>query len=310
MAKVSNNPFASFTTSPVVQSTAQKALQIAKAYFLMPNEGLFERKRRRLLFTELRSVDSSSMATNSKEAKKLSYPDVEVYADPQRVRVSKRVVVSKTLTKGGWINQFWGHDLPVINVSASSGYYGITKGRNPAIFKLLGAVDRINGLKASKNLGDVVNAVTAPPPYGVDPLKVFERIKEYAYDARFDGDLPYKGAPIIYMVYEGVAYKGYFNNFNYSLNANKPFVIDYSFQFTVVSPPDKYNILQTLRNSVSISSISQRGVKNTVAGGVQALADATISQAGLLAQQGLKSAFKANKLKSLVDTAPSKVILA
>ncbi|MFW9878515.1 MAG: hypothetical protein ACFFG0_35995, partial [Candidatus Thorarchaeota archaeon] len=235
---ISQTPFAQrLLEDPGSVSTGQLFDEIATD-FLLPNDGLFGRKRQHILFTGLKSVETPSGGKSNKEEKALTYPDVEVYIDPEKIRVSKKIIVNKVLTKGGWINQFWGHEQPTIDMNCVSGYFGITKGRTYAASQYLNVTQKLEGRPLQKiSFGDFHK----PSPYGIeDPLKVFEKIKTYVYDNRFDGDMPYKGAPIIKMIYEGVLYKGYFTRFDYSLDANRPFVIDYSFQFTVISPPEKY----------------------------------------------------------------------
>ncbi len=50
---------------------------------------------------------------------------VPFYINPQSVTVSEEKLVNKTLTKGGFVIQYWGEDLPRIQVSGTTGSGGI-----------------------------------------------------------------------------------------------------------------------------------------------------------------------------------------
>lgn len=307
---ISNTPFFSNTIiEPVANIT-----DVLSDTFLLPNDGLFGRKKQHILFTGLKSVDTIPGGKTNQEEKALSYPDVEVYIDPEKIKVSKKVIVNKVLTKGGWVNQFWGHEQPTIDMNCNSGYFGLSKGRTFAANQYLNLSARIGATKKSS----IVKEFGKPAPYGaVDPLKIFEQIKTYVYDNRFDGDFQYKGTPIIKMIYEGVLYKGYFTRFDYSLSANRPFVIDYGFQFVVISPPEKYATLQRLQDSVSVSSAVNtlgqginRGFSNTVSGITKTLSDSAISYTTNAVDTAVNELFKKIGTKNLIDNTPSKIILA
>jgi len=253
--------------------------------FKIKNSGLYGRKNKRMLFTSLQATEVVS-SEGSLSERVYSLPDVEMYIDPQSINVSKKTFNRKTLTKGGWVVQFWGHDLTVLTVSATSGYYGVHKGNKSNIF---------TGESSKTNTGSGVSK---------DPLKVFEKIKENVYNRRFDGDLPYRGKPIITLVYEGTAYRGYFDSFDYSLDASTPFIINYGFKFNIL-PVD-----------VNVQDITSKNVPGVLAetftnpsGSITKFSDAALNKSSQLAQDGVNAFTKKIGIQDYVDTTPSKVVL-
>lgn len=253
------------------------------------NSGLFGKKRERMYFTLLKSPE----VPHTKrwiESKAISMPDLELHIDPRQIQVQKRVLVQKRLTKAGWILQFWGHDLTKVNINATSGYYGTTKGQTLA--QLQGA---LHGRGRE-----------------VDPLKVFERLKEDVYMRRFDTSLPYKGLPIIGMVYEGTLYRGFFENFNYSLNSTTPFTIDYNFGFVIIPPNgDVQGFLQQIGSEIQGGS-TQGLVAGTITnpdGTIQKVSGAMKNAITKKAQGGIDGLSKKLGVTSYVDVTPSRVVL-
>ena len=121
-------------------------------------------------------------------------PVVSFFVNPQSITVNKNVLLNKQNTKGGFVVQFWGHDLETISVKAETGYFGLSK----------------------------------------VPLKAFELFKNYCYQGRYNSRKPFRSMPIITMMYEGQALRGYFNNLTYTVVQQRPYMITYDFTFTVV----------------------------------------------------------------------------
>ena len=48
-------------------------------------------------------------------------PIISLYVNPQSVTVSKNILLNKTVTRGGFVVQFWGPDLETIAVKAETG---------------------------------------------------------------------------------------------------------------------------------------------------------------------------------------------
>jgi hypothetical protein len=121
-------------------------------------------------------------------------PVISLWINPQSITVSKNILLNKQITKGGFVVQFWGHDLETISVKAETGYFGLSK----------------------------------------IPLNAFELFKNYCYQGRYHPTRPLKSLPITTMLYENQALRGYFNNFNYNIVQSRPYIIQYDFTFTVV----------------------------------------------------------------------------
>ena len=120
-------------------------------------------------------------------------PVISLFINPQSITVTKNVLLDKQTTKGGFVVQFWGHDLETISVKAETGYFGLS------------------------------NA----------PLQAFNMFKDYCYMGRYNPRKPFKSAPILTMLYEGQALRGYFNNLTYTIVQSRPYIIQYDFTFTV-----------------------------------------------------------------------------
>lgn len=144
-------------------------------------------------------------------------PVVQLFLNPETIQINKHVLLDKKQTRGGFVVQFWGHDLEVIEVKAATAYFEISK----------------------------------------HPLAAFELLKRQCYQSRFDPNLPFKGAPLIGMLFESQALKGYFTDFNYTLSSQTPFQFTYSFTFVVtqnVSFVVGNNLTNLISNVVNIGN--------------------------------------------------------
>lgn len=121
-------------------------------------------------------------------------PVISLFVNPQSITVSKQILLSKQVTRGGFVVQFWGHDLETIQVQAETGYFGLSN----------------------------------------VPIRAFNMFKDYCYQGRYNRRKPFKSAPILTMLYEGQALRGYFNNLSYTVVQSRPYIITYNFTFTVI----------------------------------------------------------------------------
>lgn len=262
------------------------------------NEALFGRKRQRLYFTRLKSVEvRQSEKTRELESESYVLPDVELFIDPSAINVSKKVIQKRQLTKGGWVVQFWGHDLTTVKIKAVSGFYGVTKGLAPS------------------NIAGIINKGQRKPMQ--DALKAFEYLKENAYMRRFDKRIPYIGLPVIGMVYDGMLYRGYFESFDYSLDASTPFQITYSFAFTIIPPEDDIAQMEAALDQIPDSLEDAKNITRGVVAGTYlnpSGASSKISNAmsGMIeksTQIGLDELGKKLGVQSFLDVTPSRVVL-
>ena len=260
------------------------------------NDGLFGRKKSRLYFTKLKSVESKqSEKTLEMESESYVLPDVELYIDPQSISVKKKVIQKRQLTKGGYVVQFWGHDLTTVMVKAVSGYYGLTKGLAP---------DNIAGIISK-----------GKPVQGA--LKTFEYLKENAYMRRFDKRVPSIGLPIIGMVYDRILYRGYFETFNYSTEATNPFLISYDFSFTIIPPEGDLVEIEDLADSIPTNLQDAKDITRGIAAGTYlnpsgASQKVSAAMSGFITkstQFGVDELSKKLGVQSFLDVTPSRVVL-
>ena len=145
-------------------------------------------------------------------------PVVQLYLNPKTIEVKKNVLLDKKPTRGGFVVQFWGHDLEIITVTAATAYFQVSK----------------------------------------QPLAAFELLKRQCYQSRFNDAQPFLGNPILSMLYESQVLNGYFNDFSYSLSADVPYQFTYSFTFTVtknVTSVLSSNIATTAANLINMNKL-------------------------------------------------------
>jgi hypothetical protein len=280
------------------ESVSDQWNDIKDSMFGIQNKGLLGRKPIQMYFTDLARPQYTFNAKNfSTDVKRLSLPDVHLFLDPQNIKIDKKIISSKRQTKGGWLLQFWGHDLTTVSMNLQSGFFGMTKGQN-----LLTIVnDKYQDLISGKGL-----SFGAP----TDPLKIFQKIKNNAYAKRFDNSSPFIGFPLITMVYESKPYTGFFNNFNYEISANNPFNINFNFSFTIVPTNVKLMFEQTVQNT--ISAFSPENVGGTIAlgaaqfisnpsGTVQQVYQGSVDLAMQFLQSSLNGALNGIGIESMFD---------
>lgn len=124
---------------------------------------------------------------------------------PTSIKVNSNNMTTKTRVRGGFNIQRWGHDLPVINMEATTSYFQVESWK----------------------------------------YKLMQILNEFAYNRMYisaDGTPAVNDAfytrPMPSMLYDGLEYVGYMNNFNLSLTANEPYQIKYSIEFVVTKVPD------------------------------------------------------------------------
>lgn len=170
----------------------------------------------RMTFRNLQTTDGSSL------------PEVEMYIDPQSIQVAKRVLQQKRLTKGGFVIQFWGHDLTTLTVNAVTGnfqpLYGVQTQLPPSLNK--------------KAMESWFNQVKERWMKGGGPLKIFEKIKDWVYQKRFSQTKIYDGNPMIELAWEDFIYDGYFTDFRYNVQSTQPFNISFNFTFIILRRRD------------------------------------------------------------------------
>ena len=270
--------------STITQSSANKIAGLgatmattlaARGLGSIMNMSVFTTNKKRLYFTNLKIPDSD-----------FAFPDVELWIDPNSINVSKPNIINKTLTKNGFVVQHWGHDLTTLTVNANSGYFGFSKGMVDFVLRSLPDKRFRMG----------------------SPLTIFNKLKDYVFTERYSNKRKNMGEPVIIFVYEGNAYEGYFNNFNYSLQAAQPFSINYNFTFTILDP-------ETGNAQDSFESEAWRALKNkqtsinNPSGSKTDLSEATINSRTKFLLNKLENADakQADAIFKYLEKVPSKV---
>jgi hypothetical protein len=142
--------------------------------------------------------------------------------NPQNATFTKNKVQAVTLTKAGYELQYWRNQMIGIAYVGRSGAF---QPPSQTLQNLGASVQDVKNLTAGA-LGNSLNDIRLSPAW----LK-FQRFQDF-YDTA-SGDLM--------MVFDGVFYQGFFEDFSFSQDANNPFIINYNFKFSAY--PDKvYNL--------------------------------------------------------------------
>lgn len=137
-------------------------------------------------------------------------PALRLDVNPETKSENRKHIITRTQTLGGWVEEFWGMELPVITCSGNSGAflhpdYGITtiNRRGSRSFQVFLALIRI--------------------------------MQENALVYNQFGQVIAKGK--IRLVYDNKQYTGHFESFDFEENAENPFSINYNFTFKCEEDP-------------------------------------------------------------------------
>lgn len=167
---------------------------------------------------------------------------IEMYVNPHNITFTSRKEINRIRTKGGYITQYWGEDLDVMNLQGTTGS---------------GAIEAINVLR------DV---------YRSEQLALQEIIDRgpsaTGSQDRRRQSLMQLAAGVI-MWYQGQGYRGYFTDLNYTENADRIGLFDYSINFTVVEilGQARKNFLPWHRHPWSTTNNPNTNSNQTLSGG-------------------------------------------
>lgn len=188
---------------------------------------------------------------------------VPLYINPQTVNISENKLINETLTKGGFVIQYWGEDLPRMQVSGTTGSGGIEAinilrdiYRHEQIQFRRDLIDRARQFaleaenafldtstsNAKAGLGAVIDDVLdggfSNLTDGISStIEAISNIFTDNEDLRNDITLPITLAAYavsIDLYFQGEKFRGYFSDFQVSENAEKPGLFDYTFNFVVI----------------------------------------------------------------------------
>ena len=168
-------------------------------------------------------------------------PIVQMYINPQSVKITKKKGINYVRTKGGFIIQYWGEDLTKITLSGTTGTSGI-EGinvlddvyRNEQL-----AFDAYGLYLAQKQQQDtfaadlfgIGSSISNGSPGGfVDSL--LGASEQAAPQASTQAPTLASLAATVELYWSGEVYRGFFEAFDYDEEVNKLGMFDYTLSFT------------------------------------------------------------------------------
>lgn len=171
------------------------------------------------------------------------YGVVDMYINPQSLSIDEKKIISKQRTKGGYVIQYWGEELAVVNIEGHTGSAGI-EGINilrqvyraeqdafQSVSQIL--IDKLNAFTGSNTIEDS-GARAAARSTGQPNNEAPPTILGNGANPPL---LPTLGslATSVEMYYQGWVFRGYFDSFRVTESvANGVGVFNYTMTFTVL----------------------------------------------------------------------------
>lgn len=170
---------------------------------------------------------------------------VNMYINPQSIDYNFKKLINSERTKGGYVMQYWGEELPTLGLHGTTGSSGV-EGLNVLyeIYRaeqlnfdpigltlasdsmLSGLGDLVNGLGQGLGglAGDIASSATSGV-FGLNPLtkSILPRNPPTLAALAFS----------VEMYYNGWVFRGYFNSMSWKESVDKMGMFDYDIQFTV-----------------------------------------------------------------------------
>lgn len=167
---------------------------------------------------------------------------IDMYLNPQQLQIQERKVIKKTRTKGGYVIQYWGEELPVLTINGTTGSAGI-EGINilrsiyraeqdafESVAKTL--ADRLGAFSIGGSVGGLIGATTAAAA-GQAVGSAISGLMGANQSAPLQPTLA-SLAVAVELFFQGWVFKGYFENFTVTESTSLgPGVFDYSMTFFV-----------------------------------------------------------------------------
>lgn len=145
---------------------------------------------------------------------------VDMYINPQQMSIQEKKIVSKRRTKGGYVVQYWGEELPTIGISGTTGASGIEginilrdvyRAEQKAFEKVAKSLtDRLGSFSLSGVAGSIQGAIA-------NPGKAIGSAIAGLFSSGVNPPLlPTLGslALSVEMYFQGWVFKGYFTDFS------------------------------------------------------------------------------------------------
>lgn len=168
-------------------------------------------------------------------------PIIQMYCNPQSIRTNYSKDIQSQRTKGGFVIQYWGEALTVLDISGTTGTSGIEgiNVLNDIYRSEQVAFDPFGLFLAAKNrqdnlAGDIFgigSALTGGADGFVDGL--IGAAEEATPQARPQSPSLASLATQVEMYWSGQVYRGFFNSFSVTERADNIGLFDYEMKFTV-----------------------------------------------------------------------------
>ena len=159
---------------------------------------------------------------------------VQMYINPENFVIRESKQITETRTKGGFVIQYWGENLTKITLSGTTGSSGI-KGIN-VLRDIYRSENRGFELIASQLVGDIEQVKSGLNVSGASAAGLNTLLEDTALELQKRNFLLRPSlvslAVNVLLFYQGVQYKGFFNDFTVTEGVTKLGLFDYNISFT------------------------------------------------------------------------------
>lgn len=185
---------------------------------------------------------------------------VQMYLNPESINLNDSKIINETLTKGGYVVQYWGEKNTIISFNGTTGSSGIEginllnrayrheqfEFENIIKSRIAAAKNRIKAsvVENASKLNEIQSGVqlSTVPSALADGLEtimdVFSGNKGSVDDRQWESISARESlgslATTVEMHFDGVVYQGYFTSFSVTESAQNPGIFSYNSNFTVL----------------------------------------------------------------------------
>lgn len=158
---------------------------------------------------------------------------IQMYINPENFVIRESKQITETRTKGGFVIQYWGENLTKITLSGTTGSSGI-RGIN-VLRDIYRSENRSFELIAAQLVNDIEQVRSDLTTTSLSLGKLLENASEEIQKRNFllRPSLASMAVNIL-LFYQGVQYKGFFNDFTVTEGVSKLGLFDYNISFTAV----------------------------------------------------------------------------
>lgn len=158
---------------------------------------------------------------------------IQMYINPENFVIRESKQITETRTKGGFVIQYWGENLTKITLSGTTGSSGI-RGIN-VLRDIYRSENRGFELIAAQLVNDIEQVRSDLTTTSLSLGKLLENASEEIQKRNFllRPSLASMAVNIL-LFYQGVQYKGFFNDFTVTEGVSKLGLFDYNISFTAV----------------------------------------------------------------------------